>query len=112
VDALQRYVTFALIALVLAWSLRFHGWWRRDRRRRRSALWGGFSTSLMSLSLLITGVLGIDVTRRGFLIRESAWTGSVIWFQVMAGLALLPLAGYLLRRGVRAIARQLQQQSR
>lgn len=51
------------------------------------------------------------MTKRAFLIRETAWTGSVIWPQVIAGLAVLPFAGCLLRRGMRSIARRLQQQS-
>jgi hypothetical protein len=109
VGSLQPFLLLAFVVAVLAMSSYYHGWWGRDGQRRRSALWGGFSATFGSLLFIVTGLLGVDVNTRNFLIRESAWTGSVIWPQVLVGLALIPIAAYLLRRGIRNIQRRVQQ---
>jgi len=104
VEAFLPYlVVAAIIAAVIAWSWPFHFW----SPRSRNPLWLGFSAAGTSALFLLAGLLGRDLSKHNRFVTGITWTGHVIWWQVAVGLVLLPLAVYLLRRGVRNIHRKL-----
>jgi len=109
VEALLSYlVVAAVIATVIAWSYQFHFWSNSPTARRgRSPLWLGFSATGTSALFLIAGLIGANLNKRDAFSNRSAWTDGVIWWEVAVGLVLIPVAVYLLRRGVRDIDRKL-----
>lgn len=98
----------AVIVVLIAWSWDFHFWSNRPTARRsRSPLWLGFTATAASAMFLIAGIIGFNLSKRSRFFTGTAWTEGVIWWQVVAGLVLVPVAIYLLRRGVRDIERRL-----
>lgn len=108
-DTLLAYLLVgAVIVVLIAWSWYFHFWSNSPTARRsRSPLWLGFTATAASALLLIAGIIGFDLDRHGRFVAGTAWTGGVIWWEVVVGLALWPVAIYLLRRGARDIDRKL-----
>jgi hypothetical protein len=76
-------------------------------RRRWSPMWGAFSATTVSTLYLASGFSGYQLNRRARFLAPEAWTGSIIWWQVAAGLALIPVAVYFWRKGAREIDRRL-----
>ena len=98
----------AAIVVLIAWSWHFHFWSNSPTARRsRSPLWLGFTATAASALFLIAGIIGFDLSKRSRLFTGTAWTEGVIWWQVAVGLVLVPLAIYLVRRGVQDIERRL-----
>jgi hypothetical protein len=97
---LPYLVVAAIIAAVIAYSWQFHFW----SPRSRSPLWLGFSATGMSALFLIAGLVGWDLSKHSRFVTGITRTGDVIWWQIAVGLAILPVAIYLLRRGVRDVA--------
>ena len=94
----------AFIAVLAAWSYYFHGWsGSRSAQKVRGPLWGGFTATAASGLFLVSGFIGWKLNMHGQLFSKTEWTDSVVWSQVVLGLALIPLAAYLLRRGARDI---------
>ena len=108
-EAVTSYLYLAgFLAVLVAWSYYAHGWSDRpSAERMRSWLWGGFTASAASALFLISGFIGWKLNMHGQLFSNTEWTGSVIWPQVGVGLALVPFAVYLLRRGAREIDRRI-----
>jgi hypothetical protein len=52
---------------------------------------------------MATGFMGYTLSKHDRFVAGTAWTGSVIWWQVAAGVAFVPLAAYFWRRGVRSL---------
>jgi len=75
--------------------------------RQWSPVWGAFTATTVSAVYLIAGFSGYQLNRRAPFLAPEAWTGSVIWWQVAAGLALIPVAYYFWRRGATEIERRL-----
>lgn len=110
---MERFQAYLFIAVVLAaavaWSWHYHFWSNSPTARRsRSPLWLGFTTTSASALFLLAGVTGYDLSRRNRFFTGTAWAEGVIWPQVVVGLALVPVAIYLLRRGARDIRRSLE----
>ena len=78
-----------------------------SRHRRWSPVWGAFTATTVSAVYLIAGFSGYQLNRRARFLAPEAWTGSVIWWQVAAGAALIPVAYYFWRRGAAEIERRL-----
>lgn len=98
----------AVIVVLVAWSWHFHFWPNSPAARRsRSPLWLGFTTTAVSALFLIAGLTGFNLSKRGRFVTSTPWTEGVIWWQVVVGLVLVPVAIYLLRRGVQDIERRL-----
>ncbi len=108
-ETLSPYLFVGAVILVLiAWSWHFHFWSNSPiARRSRSPLWLGFTATAASAMFLIAGVIGFNLSTRSRFLAGTAWTDSVIWWQVVIGLVLVPVAIYLLRRGARDVARTL-----
>jgi hypothetical protein len=109
VDTFPPYLFIgAVIVVVIAWSWHFHFWSNNPTARRsRSPLWLGFTATAASAVFLTAGIIGYNLSRRSRFFAGTAWTDGVIWWQVVVGVALVPVAIYLLRRGVRDIDRRL-----
>jgi hypothetical protein len=67
----------------------------------------GLTATAASALFLIAGLIGFNLDKHSSFVAGTAWTGSVIWWEVAVGVILMPLAIYLLRRGIRDIRRQL-----
>ena len=99
----------AVVIVVIAWSWRFHSWSNSPTARRsRSPLSLGFTATAASALFLIAGITGLNLSQRSRFFSGTAWTGAVSWWEVLVGALLVPVAVYLVRRGVRDIDRQLR----
>jgi hypothetical protein len=56
---------------------------------------------------VIAGLAGYNLSKRSRYLTGSAWTDGVIWWEVVVGLILVPVAIYFLRRGADDINRRL-----
>jgi hypothetical protein len=98
----------AVIVVLIAWSWHFSFWSNSaTARRARSPLWLGFTATTASGLFLIAGSIGLNLSKRGRFFSASVSTDGVIWSEVVVGVVLVPIALYLLRRGVRDIDRRL-----
>jgi hypothetical protein len=97
------------IAVVVAWFWRTNYWFGSSpaARNMRRPLPMAFSATAASALFLIAGVSGWRLNRHERFVAGTGWSDFVIWWQVGVGLALLVLAVYLFRRGVRDIDRRL-----
>ena len=99
----------AVIVVLIAWWWRFHFWSNTPgARRSQSPLWLGFSTTAASALFLVAGIIGFELDKHRRFVTGTAWTNGVIWWEVVVGLVLAPLAIYFLRRGVSDIERSLR----
>ena len=98
-----------LAVLVVAAALA--AWWlflyQRSDRRMHGAIWMAFSTTFAAALFLIAGSAGYILDRRGRFFAGTAWSETVIWWEVGVGIALLPLAVFFWRRGARDIDRRV-----
>jgi hypothetical protein len=62
------------------------------------------TTTLFAIVLLAAGLTGYRMNRHAAFVAGSPWSGGVIWSEVLGGLALVPVAAYLWRRGIRSLA--------
>jgi hypothetical protein len=81
-----------------------------SRKQRWSPIWGAFTSTTVAAVYLAAGLSGYQLNKRTRLLAAEAWTGSIIWWQVWAGLALIPVAYYFWRRGSREIDRRIAAQ--
>src|SRR4051812_48660593 len=81
-------------------------WWlsRRSAESQRHALWPAFSATAVSAILLIAGFTGYNLNALDAAAAGTHWRGDVIWWQVGIGMALLPVAAYYWRRGIRFVS--------
>ena len=81
----------------------------RYRDRRWSPIWATFTATTVSVVYLLAGFSGYYLDRRARFFSDTAWSDSVIWWEVGAGAALIPVAIYFWRKGSREIDRRLRQ---
>lgn len=79
----------------------------RYRDRRWSPIWGAFTATTVSAVYLIAGFSGYHLERRARFFSDAAWSDSIIWWEVGAGAALVPVAIYFWRKGAREIDQRL-----
>jgi hypothetical protein len=105
VNALQPVVIIAGgILFVVAWTWFINGRRSPVARHRQSPLW-----TAASLLFLISGFIGFNLSRRDRFLNGTAWSESIIWWEVAMGAALLPIAAYLLYRGGQEINARLRE---
>jgi hypothetical protein len=87
-----------MIAFVAGWT-----WlvFRTSGRRMWTPLWMAFSTTALAALFIGAGAIGYTLSKRARFQAGTAWTREVIWLQVCVGLALVPLAVFLWRKGLR-----------
>jgi len=76
-------------------------------QQRWSPVWGAFTATTVSAVYLLAGFSGYQLNRRARFLAPEAWSGSIIWWEVAAGVALIPVALYFWRRGAAEIDRRL-----
>jgi hypothetical protein len=98
----QFAAVLVIVAVLATW-----GWflYKSSRGRMWSPLWLAFSTTAAAVLFLVAGAIGYTLSKRARFFDGTSWSDGVIWWQVGVGLALLPLALYFWRRGLRSMAR-------
>jgi len=71
--------------------------------RRRSPIFNALSLTAAATLFLVTGCLGYMLSKHDRFVAGTPWSATVIWWQVGVGLALVPIAAYLWRRGIRSL---------
>ncbi|MEO5820915.1 MAG: hypothetical protein ABIT71_10440 [Vicinamibacteraceae bacterium] len=61
------------------------------------------SATALAALLLVAGASGRTLSRHDASVAGTAWTGSVIWSQVVVGCLLAALAAWLWRRAIRSL---------
>ena len=89
-----------LAAFVAVWWFTFH---RVSGGRIWSPLWMAFSATAASMLFVVAGAIGYTLSRHDRFVAGTAWSDGVIWWQVLVGLALVPLALVLWRIGLRSL---------
>lgn len=74
---------------------------------RWSPPWLAFMTTALSVVFLIAGSIGYFLDKRERFFAGSAWSETVIWWQVGVGIVLVPIAAYFWRRGAADIEQRL-----
>jgi hypothetical protein len=97
-------LTVVLAVLVLGGGLTWMQY-RRSNGRIWSPLWTAFSLTAAALLLLAAGFAGYELQGGIPFSRAAAWTGTVVWWQVAAGSALVIVATPLWLVGLRRIER-------
>ena len=91
----------ALPAFVALWWFAFYK--ASSGRIIWSPLWMAFSATAGAIIFLIAGLAGYTLNRHDRFLAGTAWADGVIWWQVLVGLALVPLAAFLWRLGLRSL---------
>ena len=94
----------ALVAFLAAWTWFLH---KRSDRRMWSPLWLAFTTTAVAVLFIVSGSLGYILSKRARFGAGTAWSDTVLWWEVGAGIVLVPLALYFWRRGLRDVDRRL-----
>ena len=76
-------------------------------RRSWSPIWGAFMSTTVSAVYLVAGFSGYQLNRRTRFLAAEAWTDSIIWWEVGAGAAVIPVALYFWRRGAAEVETRL-----
>jgi hypothetical protein len=84
-----------------AWHWFLH---RASRGRMWSPLWMAFSTTAVAVLFMGAGTIGYALGQQTRFAEGTRWSENVIWWQVGVGLALVPLAAFLWRKGLRSLA--------
>jgi len=84
-----------------------NSYFSRYRSRRWSPIWGAFTATTVSVVYLLAGFSGYHLNRRARFLADAAWSDSIIWWEVGAGAAVIPIAIYFWRKGAREIEHRL-----
>jgi hypothetical protein len=90
----------ALTAFLAAWTWVLN---TRSGGRLWHPLWLAFGTSALAGLFIVAGSIGYILSKHARFVAGTAWSGTVIWWEVWTGVALVPLAAFLWRRGVRSL---------
>ena len=90
----------AIIVLIVAWHRALY---RRTGGRSMGPLWGAFNATLGSLLFLISGAVGYKMSHGLPFANRAAWTGTIVWPEIWAGVALALVAAVLWRFGLRSL---------
>jgi hypothetical protein len=98
----QFAAVLVIVAVLATW-----GWflYKVSRGRMWSPLWLAFSTTAAAVLFLVAGANGYTLSKHARFVDGTSWSDAVIWWQVGVGLALLPLAAFFWRKGLRSSAR-------
>jgi hypothetical protein len=109
VHALPDWLFVAALALGgVAW-FRYYVWSDGTvARRSRSPLWFGFTATAASALFVVAGLAGFDLDRHSSFVHGSPWSDGVIWWEVLTGLAIAPIAILLVRRGMRDLQAEIR----
>lgn len=99
---MEQFVSLLIVvAFVAAWA-----WFQQQRSGGRawSPLWLAFSATALAALFLGGGTIGYMLSRRARFIAGTSWSETVLWWEVGVGVALIPVAVYFWRRGLRSLS--------
>ena len=99
---MEQFVPLLIVVtFVVAWA-----WFLRQRSGSRawSPLWLAFSATALAALFLGAGTIGYILSKRDRFVAGTSWSETVLWWEVGVGIALIPVAIYLWRRGLRSIS--------
>jgi len=67
----------------------------------RNPLRAAFTFTAGAALCILSGLAGYTLPRHARFVAGTAWSGSIIWWEVAVGIALIPLAVYFWRRAIR-----------
>lgn len=92
------------VLLIIAFAA---GWqWFLDKRsdgRMWSPLWMAFNATATAALFLVAGIIGYNLSKHDRFVAQTAWSETLIWWEVGVGLVLLPLAAYLWHEGLQSV---------
>jgi hypothetical protein len=100
----QAFTVLAFVAFLVALSWLLRG----SNQRKWSPLWLAFTTTAAAAVFLVSGSIGYSLDRRTRFFAGAEWADTVLWWEVGVGVALVPLALYFWRLGLRDIDARLQ----
>lgn len=95
-DELLPFLTVSVPLAALAWIVH-----RRFGPRESHPLWPAFNATAGAAALIVAGTTGYNLNMLDRAAAGTPWAGAVIWGEVGIGLALLPVAAYYWRKGLR-----------
>jgi len=98
-DELIPFLTVAAPVTVVAWLLH-----RRFGHRPDHPLWPAFNATAGAALFIATGTTGYNLNNLEVAATGTRWAGTVIWWELGIGLALVPVAVYYWRKGLRSVA--------
>jgi len=98
-------VSLGFVAVVLAWNWFFH---KRSDFRMWSPAWLAFTSTAASAVFVVAGMSGYILDKRARFFAGTAWSNSVIWWEVGVGAALIPVAILCWRLAQRDMDRRLK----
>ena len=90
----------AIVGFVAVWTWFLH---RLSGRRMWSPLWLAFSTTAVAILFLVAGSAGYTLSRHVRFANGTAWSNSVIWWQVWVGLLAAGLAAVFWSTALRSL---------
>jgi hypothetical protein len=82
-------------------------WWGFLYRRSKGRSWNSFQPAITATAAAVlflgAGSIGYTLSRHERFVEGTAWADGVIWWEIALGVALLPLAAHLWRRGFRSM---------
>lgn len=86
-----------VVTAVAAWQLFLY---RSSGGRPWRPLWMAFSMTIAAALFVVAGAIGYTLDRHDRFVARTAWTGHVIWSEVLIGAAIGLLAVYFWRKGL------------
>jgi hypothetical protein len=97
---MEDMVLFLLSVTPLAASAWFLH--KRSRHRGKHPLWPALGATSVAGLLMVAGVMGYNLDALDANAAGTPWSGTVIWWEVGLGMALLPVAASCWRKGLRS----------
>lgn len=88
------------VAFLAAWAWFLH---KRSGGRQWSPLWLAFTSTTVATLFFIAGTIGYRLDKRTRFFAGTAWSDTVIWWQIWVGIAAAFAAVYFWRKGLRAL---------
>lgn len=99
------FVLMIMLLSVYRWSRRLHPWSMAESSVTQGPSFVALSFTAAGLFLLVSGVIGYNASRHDRFVEGTAWRDSVIWWEVLAGAALVAMSVYWWRRFLTALPR-------
>ena len=92
------FLVFVVPLAASAWFLN-----KRSRHRGTHPLWPALGATTGATLLMVAGAVGYNLHALDANAAGTPWSGTVIWWEVGLGIALLPVAAYCWRKGLRSL---------
>jgi hypothetical protein len=89
-----------VVLFLAAWTWVFY---KQSGGRIWSPLWIAFSATTLAALFIVSGTIGYTLSKRARFTTGTAWSDTVIWWEIAVGIAAALVAIYFWRRGLRSI---------